>query len=136
MLNTCEGVSEFGIADKGSGDIELALRQAKSLIHRIAPSGCTPLTRHILEIRNIVQHLAPNLTLQGKKVAIILATDGLPTDEKGMSGRNIQNEFIDAINSLQRLPVWVTIRLCTDHKEVVQFYNNMDSQLGKSLYFC
>jgi hypothetical protein len=68
-----------------------------------------------------------------KKVAIILATDGLPTDENGYGGDQITQEFINALKSLEGLPVWLVIRLCTDEDQVTDFYNTLDGKLELSL---
>jgi hypothetical protein len=42
-------------------------------------------------------------------------------------------EFQTALQSLEGLPVWVVVRLCTNEHQVVEFYNNLDSQLELSL---
>jgi len=42
-------------------------------------------------------------------------------------------QFIRALRSLEGLPVWTVIRLCTDEVAVKQFYNSLDSQLEISL---
>ncbi len=59
-----------------------------------------------------------------QKVAIVIATDGLP---------NVRHSFVEALRSLEGLPVWIVIRLCTDDDKVVEYYNNLDSQLELSL---
>eukprot|EP00957_Ditylum_brightwellii_P089038 6780551-Ditylum_brightwellii.AAC.1 len=71
------------------------------------PGGVTPLTRHIKEIHKKVSSMAPQLNAEGKRVAIIIATDGLPTDEKGQGGTQARNDFIQSLRSLEGLPVWV-----------------------------
>jgi len=73
--------------------------------------------------------LEPTLRQNGTKVAIILATDGLPTS----SSHNSEQEFVEALKSLEGLPIWVVIRLCTDDDNVVGFYNDLDAQLEFSL---
>lgn len=42
-------------------------------------------------------------------------------------------EFKNALHSLEGLPVWLVIRLCTNDEDVVEFYNNIDGQLEFSL---
>merc|ERR1712224_639527 len=74
-----------------------------------------------------------DLNAMGLKAAVILATDGLPTDRYGQSSQFQQSEFKQALRSLEGLPVWVVIRLCTDDDEVVDFYNNIDNELELSL---
>ena len=100
---------------------------------RSSPGGVTPLARHVREIRENIQSLEPALLRDGTKVVIVLATDGLPTDFRGMSDMNAKREFVEALRSLEGLPVWIVIRLCTDEDDVVEFYNELDSQLELSL---
>lgn len=97
------------------------------------PGGVTPLIQHIEEIRQSVKELEPQLRADGCRVAIILATDGLPTDSRGYGGAAIQQQFLEALRGLEGLPVWVVVRLCTDEEEVVEFYNDLDGQLELSL---
>lgn len=67
------------------------------------------------------------------KVAVILATDGLPTDDQGYGGDEITQEFIRALRGLEGLPIWLVIRLCTDEANVTDFYNQLDGMLELSL---
>ena len=77
--------------------------------------------------------MAPELGNNGQKVVIVIATDGLPTDERGYGGPQHSQEFVEALRLLEGLPVWVVVRLCTDEDEVVEFYNDLDSQLELSM---
>ena len=77
--------------------------------------------------------MANDLRASGRRVAIVLATDGLPTDERGVSGQYQQKQFVESLRMLEGLPVWVVVRLCTDEDEVVNFYNDLDEQLELSL---
>jgi hypothetical protein len=77
--------------------------------------------------------MLPQLQTTGQKVAIILATDGLPTNVYGSCDSGTRAEFENNLRSLAGLPVWVVVRLCTDEESVVEYYNNLDSQLELSL---
>lgn len=127
------GPQQFSIAERGddkiSEDMHIALKCMES-----APTGLTPLSQHIREIRQNIVELQPTLQGKGTKVAIILATDGLPTGSAyDRHGLNAEQEFVEALKSLEGLPVWVVIRLCTDDDKVVEFYNDLDGQLEYSL---
>jgi len=125
------GKDEFSISQADPETIENDLLNAKQIIQKCSPAGTTPLTRHILDIRGTVNSIQD--TLQGRKVAIIIATDGLPTDERGYGGPAQNDKFITALRSLEGLPVWLVVRLCTDDDRVVAFYNGLDSQLEMSV---
>ena len=101
-------------------------------MYKISAAGITPLSRHVREIRQIIQTMSPSLIAEGKRVAVTLSTDGLPSDDRGMSGEALQREFVETLRSLEGLPVWVVVRLCTDDDAVVDFYNDLDAQLGES----
>jgi hypothetical protein len=127
------GPQQFSIAENGTDDLDHEVAQAKSVMLNASPAGVTPLIHHINEIRQNVLHLEPSLRDDGSKVAIILATDGLPTDSNGVCNDATKRELVDALKSLEGLPVWVVIRLCTDEAPVVDYYNNLDSQLEFSI---
>jgi len=123
---------EFSIARNGSNPTEAS--EARTLLSRVSPGGVTPLTQHIHHIRdNILAPMKQQLESAGQKVAIIIATDGLPTDSAGMSGKHSNDEFVRSLSSLEGFPVWIVIRLCTDEDDVVGFYNDIDEQLELSI---
>ena len=124
---------QFAVATRGSEYIDADLSTALSTIMNASPGGVTPLVHHIREIQQEVAAMAPALTARGQRVAIVLASDGLPTDERGIGGEMQKRLFIDAMRTLEGLPVWVVIRLCTDDEQVVSFYNDLDNQLELSL---
>eukprot|EP00569_Conticribra_weissflogii_P015070 CAMPEP_0171401232 /NCGR_PEP_ID=MMETSP0880-20121228/7775_1 /TAXON_ID=67004 /ORGANISM="Thalassiosira weissflogii, Strain CCMP1336" /LENGTH=407 /DNA_ID=CAMNT_0011915693 /DNA_START=4 /DNA_END=1227 /DNA_ORIENTATION=- len=126
---------QFGIAETTleKSVVQGEMKRAMEIMKMAQPGGVTPLVRHLEEILQSVLELAPQLQADGSKVVVILATDGLPTDDRGYGGPVIQNQFLQALRGLEGLPVWVVIRLCTDEQEVVDFYNDLDGQLELSL---
>lgn len=123
----------FSVGEHG---LEYAKAEVENVINtmtKIKPGGVTPLTQHIWEIHQQVSAMAHDLRESGKQVAIILATDGLPTDQQGYGGGHVMDEFVRALRSLEGLPVWLVIRLCTDEDNVCEFYNSLDAQLELSL---
>mmetsp|Transcript_13521 Transcript_13521/g.31429 ORF Transcript_13521/g.31429 Transcript_13521/m.31429 type:complete len:311 (-) Transcript_13521:413-1345(-) len=126
------GPQEFGIAEivESIPDDE---HKAMAIMHGAHPRGCTPLTYHIQEIHMIVSSMADELRREGRKVAIVIATDGLPTNEHGVGGSHVSQQFVESLRMLEGLPVWVVIRLCTDEDHIVNFYNELDEHLELSL---
>lgn len=127
------GPQQFSIGERGSQFISEDLTIALQTIQNASPTGVTPLTEHIREIRANVEDMSDDLLNQGQKVVIVLATDGLPSDRYGRSDRSTLNEFRESLRMLEGLPVWIVVRLCTDEDSVVNFYNELDSQLELSL---
>jgi len=125
---------QFGIAENCLDPLVLQeVDRAITIMKTAQPGGVTPLVQHIEEIAQSVKGLEPQLRADGCRVTIVLATDGLPTDERGYGGAAIQQQFVEALRGLEGLPVWVVIRLCTDEDKVVEFYNDLDGQLELSL---
>merc|ERR1719253_278709 len=67
--------------------------------------------------------------------SIVIATQGLPTNEHGQSSSAITQQFINALKSFQGLPVSIIIRLCTDNDRAIDFYNNLEYQLEGMLRY-
>ena len=127
------GPQQFSIAERGSDFVSEDLAVAMQTIRAASPTGVTPLAEHVREIRANVEAMKDELYNTGQKVVIVLATDRLPSNNYGYSNRETSNEFRDTLRSLEGLPVWIVIRLCTDEEDVVNFYNDLDSQLELSL---
>lgn len=127
------GPQQFSIAENGAETIDDDLRLVLRTIRNSSPGGVTPLAEHVREIRSNILSFGEPLRQDGTKVAIILATDGLPTDSQGRCDAATKNDFTESLRSLQGLPVWIVVRLCTDEEDVVDFYNNLDSQLELSI---
>jgi len=136
MLNDpacANGRQKFSIAERGDELISEDLAIAKMTMTNSQPCGVTPLSQHIREIRTSIVELQPLLRQNGTKVAVIIATDGLPTNEYGSCTEGVKKEFTSALRSLEGLPVWVVVRLCTDEDDVVEFWNDLDNNLELSL---
>lgn len=127
------GPQEFSIAEQGPDLVGNDQQIARTIMNKTRPSGFTPLKEHIYSIRDQIVTSANNLKSQGQKAVVVIATDGMPTDEMGISSEYATNEFVQAMRLLEGLPVWIVIRLCTDDDEVVNFYNDLDEQLELSL---
>jgi hypothetical protein len=127
------GPQQFSIAERGSDNIAEDLRIAQTTMRAATPSGVTPLAEHVQEIRANIIAMHEQLAQMGQKVAVILATDGLPSDNFGVSSQATRAEFEMALRSLEGLPVWMVVRLCTDEDNVVEYYNNLDANLELSL---
>lgn len=124
---------EFSIGMNGLSSITEDLRIAKDTIQRASPLGVTPLSEHLKAIQTELEGYAPSLRIEGKRVAVILATDGLPSDARGISGSAELDDFTNALRELEGLPIRLVIRLCTDDEKVVDFYNSLDCQLELSM---
>ena len=129
------GPQQFSVAenDPTMSSIDHDLTVVLQTMKNTSPGGCTPLSQHIHEIRSNVLEMEPSLQRDGTKVAIILATDGLPSNSRRHCDEHTRREFVDLLRSLEGLSVWVVVRLCTDEDEVVDFYNDLDAQLELSL---
>jgi Mg-chelatase subunit ChlD len=127
------GPQRFSIGVQSDALIDAELDVARSTVMNCGPHGVTPLVQHLRDIRCDIEALAPTLRKSGAKVALIICTDGLPSDKQGISTRSIQQEFVDTLRSLEGLPVWLVVRLSTDEEKIVQYYNDLDSQLELNL---
>ena len=127
------GPQQFSIAERGAQFIDEDLATAQQTMTNTSPGGVTPLVPHLKEIRQNILELEDKLRRDGSKVVVVLATDGLPSNNRGICDSAVKREFVEALRSLEGLPVWIVIRLCTDEDDVVEFWNSLDEQLELSL---
>lgn len=67
-------------------------------------------------------------------MVIVIATDGMPTSTEFMGDQeSAGNAFVEALKELETFPVWIVIRICTDDRRIVSYYQNVDEQLEMSL---
>ena len=105
------------------------IHAARATIMRTYPGNSTPLAWHVHQVHDRIRGMAPELRSRGQKVCVVLATDGLPTDNPHRVHGGAKEAFRQALNSLSGLPVWVVIRLLTDNEDVVDYYNDLDQQV-------
>jgi hypothetical protein len=112
--------------DSQKGRIEDQISALKGLLDRTFPGGGTPLTERLQDLRRRLRQSAPELQRDGRKLMLILVTDGIPNGSR--------HEFAEAIRMLAReLSVHVVVRLCTNDDSVSGFYDEVDKELELSL---
>lgn len=127
LLNPPPRVQQYHVVGLGE-DPDQELSSLKAAMAS-SPEGCTPLTQHIRDIRAEVQPRAAQLQQEGKMVAVVLATDGVPSDRSGYSTPSTKLQFQKALQDLRGLPIFLIVRLCTDEEPVAEFWNDIDQQV-------
>lgn len=123
----------FSVAEHGAQEIAANIGFARQAMMNCQPQGPTPLSERLIDIREKIAEISPQLLREGQKAVVVLATDGLPTDSYGGSSADASREFVSILRSLQDFPIWLVVRLCTDDTETRAFYNGLDSELELSL---
>merc|ERR1719453_1925139 len=116
LLNPTGGCSKITLGCSGSSAEEHA--QLNKLT-RSSPTGGTPLCARIREVVASVKAQAPKLRKRGQRAVVTIATDGMSSD----------GDVAAALRPLEKLPVWVVIKLCTDDDAVVDYWNQIDEDL-------
>ena len=114
LLNNAEPVL-IGRHDDGGKAYQIFI----DILENESPGGDTPLCGVIREIAAKISELESELRANGQKAAVIICSDGESSD----------GDVAEALRPLQHLPCWVVIRLCTDHEEIVKYWNNIDENL-------
>lgn len=107
----------------GAPGSEAAFDNFMKFLDSSSPGGATPLCRHIAEIAGQIKAMEPQLRANNHNVALIIATDGEATD----------GDLASILKTLQGLPVWAVVRLCTNEDHVVSYWESVDSQLEFNL---
>ena len=126
---TSQSPSEFRLLNAGTpimigehDDGGETLQIFRGLLSGSAAGG-TPLCHHIQQIAAQVQQMEGFLRQQNMHATLTIFTDGESSDG------NVEQ----ALKRLEHLPIWVTIRLCTDEPNVVNYWNAVDSHLELSM---
>ncbi|CAF4638813.1 unnamed protein product, partial [Rotaria sp. Silwood2] len=103
----------------------LNVHNSKELVSTFAtpPNGATPIVRALRQVLNDKKN-----EIQQRKLLIVIATDGIPTDNNGQP--NVQ-EFYQVL-AHERIPidrVPVTIMTCTDDRECMSYLNDWDRKI-------
>lgn len=111
--------SDFRWVERATEDLE----EVRFVMSETEPRYTTPLAEHMWSIYDEVTSLEHHLR-EDQRVAVIIATDGLPTDP-GL--------FLSAMRSIQKLPIYVIVRLCTDDDEAMHFWKTLDLDLDMTV---
>ena len=124
-----QGVPQYFTLNQ-TGNLPLEQQILRHVMTNTKPSGPTLLTNQILLLRDYISSIAPQLRANNQTVSVIIATQGLPTDENNASPPSVLRDFILALQNLEALPVWVVLRLCTDDEKAFEFFNAIDAELS------
>ncbi|CAF1491582.1 unnamed protein product [Adineta steineri] len=92
-------------------------------VFAMPPSGPTPIAR---VLRHVLQ--AKQLEVQERKLLILIATDGIPTNDSGQQDtKTLENILRHERKPINRIPV--TIIACTDDDECIGYLNNWDKKI-------
>lgn len=127
------GPRQFSVNERGDEFLDEDVAIACSTIQNVSPRGVTPLVGHLQEIRDEIRALEGSLRQSGTQVAVVLATDGIPTDSQGNPSEAVRRSFVQTLKSLEGLPVWMVVKLCTDEESVVNYWNDLDGEVELSL---
>ncbi|KAL7567788.1 hypothetical protein ACA910_000540 [Epithemia clementina (nom. ined.)] len=111
-----------------TGHLALEQEVLGQVVRTLQPHGPTPMTAQLNILHQYIASIDAGLRARRHTVSIVLATQGLPTNDKGESSPQIIQEFIETIRRLESLSVWIVIRLCSDDEKTFEFYNSLDSQ--------
>lgn len=125
-----EGI-DFAVVDSAAASAS-ANTQIEAVRQMLAMSNLragTPLAERIRDIRKRIASESAELTAKGQSVFLIIATDGLPT-LNGHSGGQARADFIAALRQLAAaVPVNFVVRMCTQDRKIMDFYNQIDEEL-------
>ena len=113
LLNMAEPVMIGSFNDNGKS------KEAFLELISDSPGGQTPICQQVREVVEKIKLIENSLRQNGQKACVCIFTDGESTD----------GNLTEAMRPLENLPVWVVVRLCTDEKKIVEYWNEIDSEL-------
>jgi hypothetical protein len=117
---------DFVRIDAHRGNPKQQISSLQALLDRSFPGGSTPLTECLQDLRRRLRMSAPELQQKGRKLMLVLVTDGVPNGSR--------HAFVESIRMLAReYPVHIVVRLCTNDSSVAEFFNQVDQEVELSL---
>lgn len=112
------GPPSIVVGDSERDPDRCGLREVQKVLSN-GPSGATPLCAHINAIVPQLVKAQDRLKQENQVACIVICTDGQCSD----------GNLVAAMKPLEKLPCWVVVKLCTDDDQIVEYWNNVDSQL-------
>lgn len=128
-----EATPQYFTLDKSNTNQQQEIQKVREIMTSVQPGGPTNLTKQLHVIQKYVASIAYQLRSTNQKVSVVIATQGLPTNDSGECNAQVTEEFIAALKSFQTFPVHMTMRLCTDDEVVFNFYNHIVDRLTDNL---
>ena len=103
-------------------DSSPALAEVEVLL-KTQPIGQTPLCKHIRIVIDKIRVMEKSL-VESKHVALlVLFTDGEATD----------GNVVDVLKSVERFPLKIVVRMCTNDPAVISYWQNINAQLDMDI---
>jgi len=110
--------------------VEEQVAALQRMLDRNGPRGPTPLVARLQELQR-------RLKLQfvdGERIMLTIATDGVPTCPGGNSSSQDQVQLVQVLRGfVASFNALIVIRLATDDEKVVEFYNKVDEDIEFAL---
>lgn len=109
-----------GRGNQGNGgDLQNAMTQLS-----IDPIGKTPLCKQLSDIVDQLRDLEDELRAADKIALLLIMTDCESSD----------GNIIDVLKLLEGLPLQIIIRICSDEREITEYWQNINAQLDLDIY--
>lgn len=118
FLNNAQPIVIGTAEDKGD-ELERVTTQLA-----VEPHGQTPICAQLLEVITQVKGMENELRSSQKVALLVIMTDGESSD----------GSIIETLKALEGLPVQVIVRISTEEKEVVDYWQNINSELDLDIY--
>eukprot|EP00596_Hydrurales_sp_CCMP1899_P003597 CAMPEP_0119035502 /NCGR_PEP_ID=MMETSP1177-20130426/2566_1 /TAXON_ID=2985 /ORGANISM="Ochromonas sp, Strain CCMP1899" /LENGTH=804 /DNA_ID=CAMNT_0006993873 /DNA_START=237 /DNA_END=2651 /DNA_ORIENTATION=- len=105
----------------GESDESLSILQTQLAV---TPIGKTPICKQIQAVHKKIISMENELRSRKKVALLIIMTDGESTD----------GDIIDYLKLLVGLPVQIIVRICTDEKDVADYWQQVNAKLDLDLY--
>ena len=117
--------SKFIFLNGGTFDVTNESDNESEMLNylRRVPEGGTPLCRTLYNVIDEIKTIEDELRSSNRFAEIIIATDGESSD----------GDIRIPLLKLKNLPVKLVLRLCTDKKRIVDYWNSIDKDLELSL---